>query len=60
MASQRIFDLAARACGHDPTSVTGAEDARHDFRVWDLAEQYQREVNDAAHETFIREGLVSA
>lgn len=49
MASNRIFDLAARALGHDPTNVTGAENARHDHRVWDLAEQYQAEVNNEAH-----------
>lgn len=50
MPTSSIFDLAARALGHDPDSVVGAENARHDYRVWDLAEQYQVEVNTAAHE----------
>lgn len=48
MASNRIFDLAARALGHDPDCTIGAENARHDHRVWDLAEQYQAEVNAEA------------
>lgn len=48
MASQSIFDLAARACGHDPDTGVGAENARHDRRVWDLAEQHQAEVNTQA------------
>lgn len=30
------FDLAALACGHDPSTVTGAADARADRNVWDL------------------------
>lgn len=60
MPSQRVFDLAARALGHDPDTVTGAEDARHDHRVHDLAERYQVEVNDAAEQTLASEGLVSA
>lgn len=49
MASSRIFDLAARACGHNPDTGVGAENARHDPRVWDLAERYQAELNDDAH-----------
>lgn len=30
------FELAALLRGHDLTSAGGAEDARHDYRVWDL------------------------
>lgn len=30
------FDVAAQACGHDTTTIIGAENARHDRRVWDL------------------------
>lgn len=46
MASQRIFNLAATACGHNPRTTTGASDARHDRRVWDLVEQFEAEVDD--------------
>lgn len=30
------FDLAAIACGHDPSTNVGAAAARADHRVWDL------------------------
>lgn len=35
------FDLAAQACGHDTTTGVGAENARHDHRVWDLLDAGQ-------------------
>lgn len=33
------FDIAATAHGHDLNTCAGAEAARHDTNVWDLAEQ---------------------
>lgn len=37
------FDLAAVLCGHDPTTATGAADARRDLRVWDLLDEMEGE-----------------
>lgn len=34
------FELAARVCGHDTTTWVGAENARHDYRVWDLLDAW--------------------
>jgi hypothetical protein len=33
------FDIAAAVCGHDTTTAIGAENARHDHRVWDLLDE---------------------
>lgn len=33
------FDVAAVLCGHNIHSEVGVENARHDYRVWDLVEQ---------------------
>jgi hypothetical protein len=33
------FEVAAVLCGHNITSKTGVENARHDFHVWDLVER---------------------
>lgn len=52
-----IFDLAAAACGYDTRLDTDTERARHDHRVWDLAEQYQAELNSAAGEAIARDGV---
>lgn len=30
------FDLAAQACGHNTATGIGAQNARADYRVWDL------------------------
>lgn len=36
------FDIAATAHGHNLNTCAGAEAARHDANVWDLAEQLDR------------------
>ena len=46
----RIFALAATSLGYDIATGVGAQLAREDHRVWDLAEKYQVELDDAAHE----------
>lgn len=35
-ASITDFDIAAAVCGHDTSTTVGAENARHDRRLWDL------------------------
>lgn len=50
MSSERIFNLAASSCGYDVKTVVGAAAAREDRRVWDLAERYQAELNDAGND----------
>lgn len=34
------FDFAAELCGHDTSTATGASDARHDHRVWDVLDSW--------------------
>lgn len=43
------FELAAIACGHDPSTVTGASDARADRAVWDLLDRID-DIVQVAHE----------
>jgi hypothetical protein len=51
------FDIAARALGHDPGTVTGASDARADHRVWDRLDRAARHL---ALDELIDEALVEA
>lgn len=48
---QSSFDTAAQLLGHDSTSAVGAENARHDHRVWDLLDHIDNLVAEASATT---------